>query len=242
MTVSKRAERKGYWRAWAGDVASLRRLAAVLDEARQDHPKKADLRVVARLDKGSASRDEGSEVLEGDVDEVLNKIDRRRVEELALSLVDPDRPYAEPLAMIRLQPKHFFGATLEVRSDRPEWTRSWFSALAEDIGLGSPKWGWFRSPIGSLTLSLIVFLITFSSILVGFGRFDKFTTTTILIAGGIATLLATVAQIPLVGKWLFPAFEITGPNGHSNGSRRIVALILVIVQIPIGLIVKAVWP
>lgn len=138
MSVRRSIRRTKHWPAWAGSVDSLRRIALALETARLAHPAASDLRVVAWLD-------EGSEVVTGDPDDVLNQLDVRSVHKLRLRIENEAYPYkASPIVTVF---DGDIGAALFVESDNPNWARSYFAARAEEVGKGFPKWAHVLRPL-----------------------------------------------------------------------------------------------
>lgn len=174
----------------------------------------------------------------GSIAELMPEIDRRTVQQITfIGALGPKERIA--VALTR-SGSYDVAVQVKVESTDPGWARQAFSELADEIDKGVPRWAYMQEQKmpSVLTCALV-------SSLLGLGIALAIpvdgTDVKLSIAGFIAFMLTTFLVVSdSVRNWLFPRFEVLGDGAQSSGTRRLAALALVLVSVPIGLWVNVV--
>jgi hypothetical protein len=225
--VQRRTTPSRRWLAWAGDIEQLCRIGRAVEAAAAEHPEPGQVVVKVILV-------EGSDEVSGSIDGVLSELDRRNVDRITFQIDEKSSFLTANCLKITLDSEFVFAAQLEVKSEYVGWARSTFARLSGEIQRGVPRWANLHSPTGKALTFLVIQLVTFISLTLVLVNFTQYWWTSSI----LATLLVLPLGFPRIYGWALPKFELTALDGESSGSRRIVIVIIVLAQIPLGIIVN----
>lgn len=249
------------WNSWCGSIEDIRRLGKLADDLMSEHKRdliakrKEELGIVDS-DASGQSVDKYNKVqleeyekriqfsmiishkgnsVEGDIDDVLPELDRRRVTEIEFCggtsrLVNDLKIsfrwnwFQKPVA-------------LSISSSNTGWANQAFARLSDEIDAGRPKvrlihhWlgGWLFGILSVLSMGYSTYLILDK--MTGSWRGGVVLLVAALTAGGVAA--------GLLSKKLFPALEIVADGTMGSSARRLVTIALsVLVAFIVGIVVN----
>lgn len=131
------------------------------------------------------------------------------------------------------------GARIEISGYSPDWVRSSFTQLSEEIQRGVPWWA--RYPRSFLSFAVLAFggVLVYAGVvlalpLAGTPRDLAWAFIWVPVA-----LAVSLAQNNALQRWLFPPFELTPPNGRPSADARLAKLAsLFLVTVPVGIIIN----
>jgi hypothetical protein len=182
--------------------------------------------------KGLRLTDE--DVVTGPTESVLTEVDRRSVRSLTfIGAID----FGE-YVIVTFTRTQDWAARVEVRSSNIGWAKQALTRLTDEIEKGVPQWAFMRNSTGNVTVSvrLLTGIIIGASIALMWPNKEQHGNISLGVI--FAILSAILLGSAKLKNFLFPAFEISGEARESTGSRRIAALALILISIPIGMFVN----
>ncbi|WP_436687164.1 hypothetical protein [Micromonospora sp. URMC 106] len=174
----------------------------------------------------------------GAIAELMPEIDRRSVRKI--SFIGAVTPKERIMVTLSREDSYYGAAQVIVESTDPGWTRQAFSELADEIDKGVPRWAYMQE---QATPTLLTCSLTSGLLAAGVALAAplKEIEAKTFLAGVIALLLTAFLFLgESVRNWFFPRFEVLGEGAQPSGTRRLVALGLVLISVPIGLWVNMV--
>ena len=225
--VQRRTTPSQRWLAWAGDIEQLRRIGRAVEAAAAEHPEPGQVVVKVILM-------EGSDEVSGSVGDVLSELDRRNVNRITFQIDEKSSFLPTSCLEIILASEFAFAAQLKVNSEYVGWARSTFASLSGEIQRGVPRWVSLHSPIGKALTIAAIQLVTSISLILALVNVTQYW----WISAILAALLVLPLGFPRIYGWVLPKFELTALDVESSGSRRIVIALIVLAQLPLGIIVN----
>jgi hypothetical protein len=126
---------------------------------------------------------------------------------------------------------------ISVTSPSAGWARATFSHLCDEIDKGVPRWSFLRKQGYQALLQLIIVLVPTSAVAIAVPK-SEWVSTIYLVGSIIGISLVLSGALRRLMDWMLLAFEITQDGGQPSGTRRLVALLGILVTIPIGIFVN----
>lgn len=164
----------------------------------------------------------------------MSELDRRNVDRITFQIDEKSSFLTTSCLKIILDSEFAFAAHLEVNSEYVDWARSTFASLSGEIQRGVPSWVSLHSPTGKALTIAAIQLVTSISLILALVNVTQYW----WISSILAALLVLPLGFPRIYGWVLPKFELTALDVESSGSRRIVIALIVLVQLPLGIIVN----
>lgn len=180
---------------------------------------------------------EGDNSTKGDVEEVLQELDRRNIMSIRFSMKD----YDERIDVELKKEGYESGAKLRVASKDRGWANQVFIRLSEEIEKGVPGWSWLRRQAGRGVIALLSTLTPLIAINVALIPNLSKSGKEVLYALDPTPFIIGFILLTLSDRfhsWLFPRLEITSEGSPNTGSRRLAWAGGLVLTVVLGVIVN----
>ncbi|WP_448623568.1 hypothetical protein [Geodermatophilus sp. URMC 64] len=257
MSVRHKTTKTNTWLAWSGELNDLRRIGRLFTSVVEDRgPALWASYEAENLDVASSSIDggwrkedfdkrwrasaklqDGDDEIEGPIDEVLAELDPRTIDRLEFSATSDHTVIpGDAIALVFNRGNSYSPISLVVRSSDHGWARQVLSSLSEEVEKGVPRWARWRSIAGRAAISWATYVAVYVLLLLILPTaLAPLPRQIIAIGAGIVVAFAAASSRSL--DWLLPPFEVRS-QGTSTGGRRITALALLLVSVPVGVLVN----